>query len=230
MILINLLPPELRRRSSGVSPVFASLVGGGVFCVLLFILYAWVQFHCIPEAKNKLDADSADLTAKTAVANEVRQMEKQIEENRLRRNKFYSLLASKVYWARTIDEFANVLNGPWSLPGFDVRCQSLEINEAPGAGGGGRAAGPEDTVAFSVKWNYKLIGKDYARSGDYINSFFSTIKGSKFWKNQGFTGKPEDSYAGDAPRQNIPIQRMVIEGNLVWQRVKVIKDKTLAGR
>jgi hypothetical protein len=230
MILINLLPPELRRRSSGVSPVFASLVGGGVFCVLLFILYAWVQFHCIPEAKIKLDADLADLTAKTAIANEVRNMEKQIEENKLRRNKFYSLLAKKVYWARTIDDFASLLNGPWVLPGFDVRCQSLEINEAPGAGGGGRGAVAEDTVAFSVRWNYKLIGKERARAGDYINAFFNTIKASKFWKTQGFTGKPEDSYAGDVPRQNTAIQRMVIEGSLVWQRVKVIKDKTLAGR
>jgi hypothetical protein len=230
MILINLLPPELRRRSSGVSPVFASLVGGGVLCVLLFILFAWVQWHCIPEAKNKLEADLADLTAKTAIANEVRQMEKQIEENKLRRNKFYSLLAKKVYWARTLDEFATLLNGPWTLPGFDVRCQSLDINEAPGAGGGGRGAVVEDTVAFVMRWNYKLIGKEGARAGDYINSFFSTIKGSKFWKTQGFTGKPEDTYGGDAPRLNSAIQRMIIEGSLVWQRVKVIKDKTLAGR
>jgi Tfp pilus assembly protein PilN len=229
MILINLLPPELRRRSSGVSPVFASMVGGGVLCVLLLILYAWLQWHCIPEARNKLEADIADLTAKTALANEVRQMEKQIEDNRQRRNKFYSLLAKKVYWAHALDDFANLLNGPWLIPGFDVRCSSLEVSEAPGAGGG-RGAGADDTVAFAVRWNYKLIGKERARAGDYINAFFSTIKGSKFWKTQGFTGKPEDSYAGDQPRLNTAIQRIVIEGSLIWQRVKVIKDKTLAGR
>ncbi len=228
MILINLLPPELRRRSSGVSPVFASLVGGGVGCLLLVILYAWVG-HCITEAKAKLDADQADLTAKTALANEVRQMEKQIEDNKLRRNKFYSLLAKKVYWAHALDDFSNLLNGPWVMPGFDVRCQSLEITEAPGAAGS-RSAVADDTVAFAVRWNYKLIGKERARAGDYINAFFTTIKSSKFWKNQGFTGKPEDSYAGDQPRMNTAIQRLVIEGSLVWQRVKVIKDKTLAGR
>lgn len=228
MILINLLPPELRRRSSGVSPMFASMVGGGVACLLLAILWLWL-LHCITESTKAFDADQAELTAKTVIANEVRQMEKQIAENKQRRNKFYSLLAKKVYWARTIDEFSTLLNGPWTLPGFDVRCNSLDITEAAGAGGG-RSGGGDEVVAFAVKWSYKLLGKDRARAGDYINSFFGSIKASKFWKGQGFTGKPEDTYAGDNPRMNPQIQRVVIEGALTWQRVKVLKDKTLAGR
>jgi Tfp pilus assembly protein PilN len=229
MILINLLPPELRRRQSGVSPVFASVVGGGIACLLLVILYSWIQFVCIPNAIATKAKRDEELAAKTALADAVREMEKKIDENRQRRNKFYSLLAKKVYWARTLDEFANLLNGPWSLPGFDVRCTDLNITEAPGAGGG-RGPVQDETVAFSVRWNYKLIGKERIRAGDYINSFFSTIKNSKFWKSQGFTGKPEETYRGDTPRTNQSIQRMIIEGTLEWQRVKVIKDKILAGR
>jgi hypothetical protein len=229
MILINLLPPELRRRQTGVSPVFASVVGGGIACLLLVILYIWVQFVCIPHAISTKAKRDEELVSKTAEADKVRAMETKIEENRSRRDKLNSLLARKVYWARTIDEFVNLLNGPWTMPGFDVRCSDMNITESPGVGGG-RGQGPEDSVAFSVKWNYKLIGKERIRAGDYINSFFTTIKNSKFWKGQGFTDKPELTYRGDTPRQNNEIQRMIIEGTLEWQRVKMIKDKNLAGR
>jgi hypothetical protein len=229
MILINLLPPELRRRQTGVSPVFASVAGGGIVCVLLLVLYCWVQFICIPHAIAIKAKREEELASKTVLADAVRAMERQIDENKQRRNKFYSLLARKVYWARTIDEFVSLLNGPWSLPGFDVRCSELNITEAPGAGGG-RGPSAEETVAFTVRWTYKLIGKERIRAGDYINSFFNTIKNSRFWKSQGFIDKPEATYKGDTPRENKEIQRMIIEGTLEWQRVKVIKDKILAGR
>jgi hypothetical protein len=231
MILINLLPPELRRRHSGVSPVFVSLVGGGGLCLLLAILFLWVQFVRIPNARAEVLAKTEELGVKTAAADKVRALEAQIAEFKDRRNKIVSLLAHKVYWAHTLDELANLLNGPWTTPGFDVRCQELSITEAAGGGGDRRGGGGgEETVAFGVNWKYKLIGKERSLAGDYINSFFNTIKASKLWSEHGFTGKPEDSYRGDQPRMNIPIQRVVIEGNLDWQRVKTIKDKTLAGR
>ena len=39
MILINLLPPELRKRTGGVSPIFISIVAGGGSCLLLLLLW-----------------------------------------------------------------------------------------------------------------------------------------------------------------------------------------------
>lgn len=229
MILINLLPPELRRRHGGVSPVFLSLVGGGCVCLLLVLLFAWIQFSRLPNARAEFESKTEDLRVKTAKAEEVRQLEAQIAQYKDRRNKIVSLLAHKVYWAHTLDEFANLLNGPWTTPNFDVRCQELTISEGAG-GGGDRRGGGGETVAFAVNWKYKLIGKERSLAGDYINSFFNTIKASKLWTEHGFTGKPEDSYRGDVPRMNAAIQRVVIEGNLDWQRVKTIKDKILAGR
>lgn len=230
MILINLLPPELRRRHSGVSPVFLSLVGGGAACLLLMLLFAWVQFVRIPNALAEKDSKTEELRVKTAKADEVRKLEAQIVEFKDRRNKIVSLLAHKVYWAHTLDEFANLLNGPWTTPGFDVRCQELTIAEAAGGGGDRRGGGGGETITFGVNWKYKLMGKERSLAGDYISSFFGTIKASKLWSEHGFTGKPEDSYRGDQPRMNTGIQRVVIEGNLDWQRMKTIKDKTLAGR
>jgi hypothetical protein len=118
-----------------------------------------------------------------------------------------------------------LLNGPFTVPNFDVRCQELTINESSAVPGNNRRSAPgakETTVLFNVSWKYKLLGKERALAGDYIKSVFDTIKGSKFWTEQGFTGRPEETYKGDQPRENKPIGRVIIEGTLDWQRVKVV--------
>jgi hypothetical protein len=229
MILINLLPPELRRRHGGVSPMFMSVVGGGVAALLLVSLYAYVHWGRIPNALAIKAAKEDELAKKKAEAALVLALEAQIAEFKQRRNVIVGLLARKVYWARTIDDFATLLGGTWTVPGFDVRCLDLSISES-GGGTADRTGDGEAMVSYNVSWKYKLVGKERQQAGDYIQSFFSTIKASPFWNQQGFTGKPEDSYKGDQPKQNADIQRVVIEGPLQWQRVKIIKDKTLAGR
>lgn len=223
MILINLLPPELRRRHSGVSPAFISVVAGGGMCLLLLVVFFYVQFIRIPSSQALLKEKEAELVEKTKKANEVLELEKQIADAKDRHQKIVGLMLKKVYWARTIDEFTTLLNGPWNAQGFDVRCLDLTVNEGAAPGDRRGATGPE-TVNYSVIWRYKLLGKERPLAGDYIKSFFETIKTSKFWSEQGFTGKPEDTYRGDRPRMNAQIGRVVIEGTLDWQRVKVVKE------
>jgi hypothetical protein len=229
MILINLLPPELRRRHGGASPVFISLVGGGSVCLLLLLLWLYIIFVRIPNADRIIAEKNQELTEKTAKANEVLEIEKKITEAEDRRKQIVDLMLRKVYWARNLDEFTTLMNGPFTVPGFDVRCQEITISESsalpgsaqrrPGAASGGNA------VAFSVNWRFKLLGKERPLAGDYVKSFFDTIKASKFWEEQGFSGRPEESYLGDVPRMNTGISRVVIEGDLKWQRLKVVQDQ-----
>jgi hypothetical protein len=229
MILINLLPPELRRRHGGVSPVLMSVVGGGSVCLLLLLFWLYILYVRIPNADRVIAEKNQELTEKTAKANEVLELEKKITEAEDRRKQIVDLMLRKMYWARNLDEFTTLLNGPFTVPGFDVRCQDITISESsvlPGNASrrsGGAAAGAE--VAFSVNWRFKLLGKERQLSGDYIKSFFDTIKGSKFWDEQGFSGKPEESYLGDVPRLNTGIGRVVIEGDLKWQRLKIVEEK-----
>ncbi len=228
MILINLLPPELRKRQGGVSPMFISVVAGGGACVLLLLLWTYVILIRIPNADRVILAKTEELKTKTTQAEEVLNLEKQITDAKDRYDQIVGMMTKKVYWARTIDEFATLLNGPFTIPDFDVRCQDITINESAAVPGSRRtgAVGTESSVAFSVSWRYKLLGKERPLAGDYMKSMFDTIKGgkgSKFWSEQGFTGRPEDSYEGDTPRENNDISRVIIEGNLKWQRVKVIE-------
>jgi hypothetical protein len=222
MILINLLPPELRRRNSGISPMFISVVAGGGLCLLLLVIYLYVQFIRIPASEALLRDKEAELVDKTNKANEVLELEKQIAEAKDRYQKIVGLMLKKVYWARTIDEFTTLLNGPWATPGFDVRCLDLSVNE--GTPPGDRRSTAAEAVSYAVVWRYKLLGKERPLAGDYIKSFFETIKTSKFWSEQGFAGKPDESYLGDVPRMNTQIGRVVIEGTLTWNRVKEVKE------
>jgi hypothetical protein len=221
MILINLLPPELRKRHGGISPMFVSVVGGGAVCLFLLVLWGYVQFVRLPNADAIIAQKSEELTVKTAEADKVLAIKAEIAKAKDRYNMVVGLMLQKVYWARTIDEFATLLNGAWTVPNFDVRCLDLTVTEGavPGERRGGQAA---EQVAFSFSWRYKLLGKERPLAGDYIKSFFDTIKQSRFWREQGFVGKPEESYLGDQPRMNTQISRVVIEGNLMWQRVKTV--------
>lgn len=224
MILINLLPPELRKRQGGVSPMFLSVVAGGGTCVLLALLWLYLIWIRIPNADRLIAEKTDELAVKTAEAEKVLELEKKIAEAKDRYEQIVGMMMRKVYWARTFDEFANLINGPFTVPNFDVRCQELTINESAAVPGNRRPAGPggDATVSFTVNWRYKLLGKERQLAGDYIQSFFATIGSSKFWSEHGFVGKPIDSYRGDEPREKKAIGRVVIEGALEWQRVKVV--------
>lgn len=230
MILINLLPPELRKRQGGVSPTFLSVVAGGGVCALLLLLWLYLIWIRIPNADRLIAAKTEELRTKTIQAEEVLKLEKQIAEAKDRYDQIVGMMTRKVYWARTLDEFATLLNGPFTIPNFDVRCQQITVSEAAAVPGNRRPTGPAarggaevTEVAFKINWRYKLLGKERPLAGDYMKSFFDTIKASKFWSEQGFTGRPEDSYKGDTPRTNLDINRVIIEGDLDWERVKVVE-------
>lgn len=226
MILINLLPPELRKRQSGVSPMFLSMVAGGGVCALLLLLWLYIIVLRIPNADRLIVEKTEELRVKTEQAEQVLKLERQIAEAKDRYDQIVGMMTRKVYWAKTIDEFATLLNGPFTIPNFEVRCQELTINESAALPGNRRSAGADAAqVPFTVTWQYKLIGKERQLAGDYINSFFATIKASKFWTEQGFVGRPEDTYGGDTPRDNKDIGRVIIEGPLTWQRVKIVEAR-----
>jgi Tfp pilus assembly protein PilN len=215
MILINLLPPELRKRtSSGLSPVFMGAVAGGLVILLALAGFAWLQFVRLPNAERELAAHTDELAEKTARATAVEALEAQIQEFEKRRDDILTLINRKIYWAHTLDEFAGLLTGQWSVEGFKVNAQDLALAELPAQGK------KQEEVRYSFRWRYKLLG-DEDRSGDYINSFFKTIERSPFWTVNGFVDKPDSRYDGDRPRWNADLQKVVVEGTLDWQRLKV---------
>ncbi len=238
MIIINLLPPELRRRGSGISPVFASIVGGGGVNVLLLLFFLWIHFVRIPNAERELVDRQAELVEKTAQAEKVLQLKQEIVKFEARRDVVINLLASKMFMARNLDDFANLLTSKWvlaspsggviELPNVEVRALELTVTESSTGSAGARGATKVDEVVYAYKWKYQIVGPDQARGGDYVKAFFYTTEQSEFWqgRNQdGFLGKPEDNYLGDKPEWQKGIQRLVIENNIEWKRRKTVEGK-----
>ncbi|MBA3845543.1 MAG: hypothetical protein H0X45_02735 [Planctomycetes bacterium] len=239
MIIINLLPPELRRRGAGISPAFASIVGGGALNVLLLLFFLWLQFVQIPNAETKLAETTSDLEAKTALAQQVLDRKQLIAQYEDRRDVVVNLLASKMFMARNLDDFANMLSGKWvlsspnggviELPNVEVRALEFAVSESATGSAGARGAAKVDEVVYAYKWRYQIIGPDQKRGGDYVKAFFFTTEQSAFWQGRnkdGFLGQPEDNYSGDRPEWQNTIQRLVIENTIEWKRRKTV-EKTL---
>nr|MBA2521720.1 hypothetical protein [Solirubrobacterales bacterium] len=203
------------------------LVGGGLLNLVLLGTWAYLKFKVLPDLEKQRDDKTELLAKKTTDAERVSAKEAQITEFQDRRNLIVALLGRKVYWARTLDEFANQLTGAgdtpaWTVPGFDVRVQSLDIAEL--GAGGDRRGGAAEEVRFGFRWRYKIVGEQKDRSGDYVRSFFKTIESGRFWTEQNFEGKPEDRYLGDKPVWNDRIAKVLVDGSLDWVRRKPVGE------
>lgn len=227
MILINLLPPELRRaRRNGVNPVYLAAAAGIAIVLGCAGTWAWIEFGRIKAAEAALAQLDEELVVATANADKVRAIDKQITDFEALHATITGLITKKVFWARTLDDFANLLaqqgDNRWTREGYEVRCTSLSITAATAAsaGRGQRSAG--ETVSYSFRANFKIVGEQRDQAGDYVQSFFQTVDLSRFWREHGFVGHAEDPFRGDSPRLATGINRVVTDLPLEWRRVKIL--------
>lgn len=220
MILINLLPPELRKKDRHSDPL---VIGWAVALATAFIpvgLWAWVHYGRLPQAQRILEEEKVVLEQRIAEAAIVEKERAQIKEFEVHRDLVVGLLARKVFWARTLDEFIDHLTGP-GWPGFEVSCTDLQIAPAVAAAGrGGRA--DADLERFSFRAKFRLLGDQSDKAGDNINAFFSRTEASTFWTRNGFLDKPELSYAGDKPEWRKEIDRVAVDMTIEWVRAKKV--------
>jgi hypothetical protein len=227
MILINLLPPELRRaRRSGINPVYLAAAAGIAIVLGIAGTWAWVEYGRIKIAEATLAQLDEELIAATARADKVRAIDKQIKDFETLHGTITRLITRKVFWARTLDDFSNLLaqqgDNRWTRDGYDVRCTNLTIAPAASAGParGQKSAG--ESVSYSFRATFKIVGEQRDQAGDYVQSFFQTVDLSTFWREHGFIGHAEDPFRGDSPRNVADINRVVTDLPLEWRRVKVL--------
>ena len=229
MILINLLPPELRRtRSSGVNPVMLAAAAGIVIVLGLACTWAWIEFGRIRAAQELLTQREAELIDATARADKVKAIDQQIAAFEKLHQTITSLITRKVFWARTLDDFANLLaqhgDSRWTMEGYEVRCTGLTI--APVAGTTARGAkAAADSVTFSFRGTFRLVGEKRDQAGDYARSFFQSVELSRFWRENGFIGRAEDPYRGDSPREIANLGKVSTDLPLEWRRVKITSSQ-----
>jgi hypothetical protein len=219
MILINLLPSEMRKKQGNSNPLVYAVAACYLVALVPAGTWAWLKYSRLPEAVATLDQRNVELDQKTNEAAAVDAMRGQIAEFEAHRDSIVGLLARKVYWAKALDDFANHLNGPGGTPwqGFDVCCTELTI--LPQSGAVSKAG---ERVSVGFRGRYKLVGMERDKAGEYVRDFFLTTENSKFWAATGFQGKPELTYRGDTPEWKSKINRVTVEFTLDWVRVKSV--------
>jgi hypothetical protein len=195
-------------------------------------LWAWIHYGRIPAAQALLEATTAERDDKAAQAQRVEDERAKIAEFEKHRDLIVGLLARKVYWARTLDGFANHLTSTWQGLGFEMSCTELQIaSTTPVAEPGASAKKKGDQVAYSFRGRFKIVGDVKDKAGDHINAFFDRTERSPFWRLNGFQEKPEKTYRGDTPEWREGIERETVEFTLDWVRQKdVITASAKAGK
>lgn len=226
MILINLLPPELRKaRRTGVNPVILATAAGVLIVLGMASTWVWVRYTRIPLAEEKIVGLDADLAIAQAKAAGVVKAEAEIANFEKLHETITGLITRKMFWARTLDDYCNMLamtNGnQWSMPGYEVRCNGLSINSAP-AQAVSRDRKAVAAVSFSFRAQFRIVGEERDKAGDYLRSFFASVDQSRFWKDDGFEGRSEDTYRGDNPTWSSDIERVVTDLSFEWRRNKLI--------
>lgn len=224
MILINLLPPELRRTRRQADPIFLGVAAAWIAVLLPAATWAWVHWRRIPAAQQALTAAQAELAIQTKLAEAVEKNEATISGFQKQHETLATAMAKKVYWAKTIDDLANHLGGGWE--GFELCCTDLTIQpatmQAVRRPAGGAAPKKGEQVQYMVRGRFKILGVEHDKAGDYIKAFLFRTEASPFWKTNGFQGRPEETYVGDEPRWKAEISRTVIECTLNWLRSKEV--------
>lgn len=229
MILINLLPPELRRTRHQADPVMIGWAAAMAAALIPGAMWAWIHFSRLPEADRQLAAATEERDIKVAEAAKVEAERAKIAEFEEHRDAIVGLLARKVYWARTIDDFATHMAGAWQGLGFGMSCTELQIAPLSGIADR-RAAAKGEQVSFSFRGRYKIVGDVREKAGDYINNFFELTERKPFWRQHGFVGKPEATYRGDQPEWREAINHVAVEFTLDWVLQKDVVTSSAKAR
>jgi len=223
MILINLLPPELRKRKVQLqfNPMLLALAACLLVVVGMLGGYLWLKQRRVA-AEHMLVQKQLDLETVTKLADEVRKKQVEIDLFQKRHDYILSLIGQKMFWAKTIDDFATFLNQPFE--GYQVCVQNLAVTESkdqPAAGRTSARNAEPSVVAYGLTWRYKIVGDEFQKSSSYFFALMKTLQDSAFWSEHGFQGKPELKYFGNKPRWNAELEKEIIENDLTWVRAKL---------
>lgn len=221
MILINVLPPEYRRRDTGVSPVFLALVAAVLVNLSAGALWYYVSQVRIPAAENILADRQQELAEVQVTANKVRKKKQELAEFEKRSNLLNQLFAQKVYWGHCLDDFADLFTRKTGeQTGYDVSVGNLNISPQIDRTSRRQQRNEEQSaIAHTLRLTLKLVGEVPDQAGTYQRNMFRMVDASEFWNEHTFLNKSDFSYKGDRPQVNEVAGKVIITLPLEWIRV-----------
>lgn len=232
LIIINVLPPEYRRRDIGVNPITLSIAGAAFVNVIILLLWAYIQLVSIPHALDVKDVAAADRAEWKAKAEKVKEIDKDIVKAERRFGELITLLNKKVYWAKTLSEFVTVLSTDERLntDAFQVSIDSLEIKEVRSSGRtprGKKKKKAQPARIFNFDWTARIVGLDRETLGAHPHTMFTVFETSDFWGRltaKKFMDQPDTSYDNFKIQVNEKIGKAVTSVKMQWKRISIPED------
>ena len=100
MIIINVLPPEYRRRDIGINPITLSIAGAALVNVIVLLLWAYINFLSIPNAEAVRDQKEIERAAAEKEAKKVDVIDQRIAQQKGVQKTLEGLLNKKVFGPR----------------------------------------------------------------------------------------------------------------------------------
>ncbi|NRA39312.1 MAG: hypothetical protein HRU15_14295 [Planctomycetes bacterium] len=225
MIIINVLPPEYRRRDIGINPITLSIAGAAFVNVIILMLWAYIQFLSIPAALDEKVIATADRDRWKIEAEKVKKVDEQITKAEKRFGELADLLNKKVYWAKTLSDFINIIATDDRLNSthFQISIDSLAIKELSSSGraprGKKKSTAPQGRT-FNFDWKVRIVGSNRADMGAHTHTLFTVFETSDFWgpEASSFMDLPDKSFKGSKITVNEKIDKAVTSFDLKWKR------------
>ncbi len=232
MIIINVLPPEYRRRDIGINPITLSIAGAALVNVIVLLLWAYINLLSIPNAEAVRDQKVVERNAAEKKAKEVDKVEAEIAKQKAVQDTLESLLNKKVYWAKTLNDFVNVISDPnnrLNNGNFKVSVDSISIKEAKSTSSRTkRSSTPAiEGRTFEFEWKVQVVSEDAMQVNANVRTFFQVFEVSDFWIKHKFKDQPDMNYGGHKVQAQKDVDRSVAKFGLTWGRY-IPSQKALA--
>jgi hypothetical protein len=225
LIIINVLPPEYRRRDIGINPITLSLAGAALVNFIVVLIWAYIALLSIPAAEVKKEEMISKKNVVQEKANQVDKIDGEIKDNRAIKQVLVDLLNKKVYWAKTINDFVGVLSNQSNAlnsSGFEVSVESFKIAETKqevARTTRGKAEADTSGRSFDFEWKPLIMTDKPEFMGENVRTFFSVFETSDFYLKHGFKDKPDKTYSGVNVNIEEDVAKSVAIFSLQWNRI-----------
>ena len=149
-----------------------------------------------PAAQAELDRLTQEESVKQRQAQAVNKLENEISAIKKKHDVLSVYLPKKCTGQRHLYDFCEMLGrnekNHWSEPGFMVSCSKV-FRICPSRSASSARTKKKNKMQgqkFSLKWEFEIIGEEFIKAGDYVESFFADVETSRFWVEHGFVSKP----------------------------------------
>lgn len=198
MIAINLLPVEYRKAEATPVARFIAILAGAVLLTTGLVVYGFVHYSKLRNARDVLQATEDTYRNKKAQADISLSLQQEVNAYEARRKAIQDIAGARILWSRKLDELFDILWNRDDKATYFVWLNGLKVSPPRDAGRKGETT-TGGTVGFSGYSESTEISKvTNLRNAIRKDAFFDDFKAISLplWDRQIWDDGKEPSVAG----------------------------------